>query len=814
MDIDISILDSFPSITKLIKNDNLILEINNIKYNLKKIIDHNKLIKLSKIKNKIIFKIYINKKDLFGINIFKIEKLKESFTLDGKSFILWIEFKKENNNDNYNLLFYNSIKLKTKFIPNIPIQINMHNNKEKNSNKKDNNNINIKNKKLRNNINENLYNTENTNFCCLSSSNFYKKKYEDVYLNNKNEGNKNDIKNKNQRLKNNKQEKMKYKLSSNHNINNIISSKNISNNLNKQKIKKSNQKKISNKTSNIINPEDNFILTENNDNLKNLNINKSVPKVNNNLYDKNKDIKIIYKKNKNKNPSKINYIKREVNIIKKSKSINYYKIIDEDINNSNNKKKNNFHKNMNLSNSYNKNILKNKDFNISGKIREKQLNIKQNNNLNIKPFNSTLNKNSKKDNINSYNGKNNKVNNLYNLSKPILETNSIKNNLNKRFEQEKLRNSSAYENKYKISFKKSYDTVKRSAKSNLSELIALEEINKNYLEDNIESHENSQLINNISITNNTINDDITIYNNIENIEDIYKDNYLLNNIYYYENETIDEFNSLKNNFELLYSKTFINNIKKDLIILEFKLALEKIFSLFTCYKKDVEYLYFKNLNLRNEIKNLETKIKYIRKKLYKLNGKKEDLKSKKKRLKFIKESEFYFIEDIKIQKLIQKNILENLIKIRISQKQKFISIFKEIVKKRSKLLNLKNKENKINKNNNINDNINKNSNNMNNFIKNDLERLTFNKAYKIYENHKKTKNINKLNINNKTKTSKNIKDKMYNTNNLTENTSSEIKFNKFFNQTKSFSKGFFNKNIVKSNDSLANGNYISSYKSK
>ena len=43
MDIVINILESFPSVEKLIKNDNIILEINDNEYNLKKIIDNNEL---------------------------------------------------------------------------------------------------------------------------------------------------------------------------------------------------------------------------------------------------------------------------------------------------------------------------------------------------------------------------------------------------------------------------------------------------------------------------------------------------------------------------------------------------------------------------------------------------------------------------------------------------------------------------------------------------------------------------------------------------------------------------------------------------
>ena len=821
MDIVINILESFPSIEKLIKNDNIILEINDNEYNLKKIIDNNELIKLHKITSRIIFKIYLTKKELYGINIFRIEKLKELFSLDGKSYILWLEFKKENKNDNYNLMFYHSIKLKIKFIPIIQNKSSTNNNKNKIS-EDDNNSKTISdnmynNKIIKNNINENNNLTESNDIYCISSSNFYKNNYEEEYFNNIKEDIKSDIKIKNQRLKNSKQEDIKNKLKSIPTVNNI-SSKNNTNFFNKQKNKKSNQKKISNKTSNIIKTEDNYILTENNYTLKySKNINKSLSKANTTTLDKNNDhIKIC---KKYKTPSKIKYIKREVSEIKKAKSTNNYKISDDDINSTiiNTNQNNLQNVFSSLSKSYNKNYFMNKDFSIrnKNKSREQQLNIKQN--ININHFNNTSSKNSYIENRNSFNDKKNKLNSI---SKPILDKNNIKDN--HKYEKEQLKNTSRYENKYNNSFKKDNDKITKSVKSKLNELMTLKEINKKDIEDNMESHNNTQLINNISITNNSINDNnISLSNNNIYIEDDYKDNFLLNSLYYNENETFEEFNSLRNNFELFYSKSFINNIKKDLIDLEFNLALEKIMGLFTCYNNDVEYLYFKNIILRNAIKNLETKMKYIRKKLYKLNCKKEELNSRQNRLILIKESQFYFNEDIKMQKLIQKKILENLIKNRFTQKQKLTLIFKELFKKRPELFNLKNKENKVNVNNNINNKINNNMNNtnMNNInIKTNSERVVFNKVYQIYENQKLINNLNNrnnLNTYDKNQTPKIKKNKKYKMNSMTENRNPEIKINKFFSPPKPFSKGIFNKHILKTNAPyFTNGNFMSSHKNK
>ena len=120
MDINLNILDCFPSIEKIVKNDNIILEINDIIYNLNKLIDTKETIKLERISNIINFKLFNNKNELFGANIFKIGKFKDLFSLDGKSYILWLEFKRNSfnkKNDEDNFIFYTSIRLKMKFTP-------------------------------------------------------------------------------------------------------------------------------------------------------------------------------------------------------------------------------------------------------------------------------------------------------------------------------------------------------------------------------------------------------------------------------------------------------------------------------------------------------------------------------------------------------------------------------------------------------------------------------------------------------------------------------------------------------------------------
>ena len=319
----------------------------------------------------------------------------------------------------------------------------------------------------------------------------------------------------------------------------------------------------------------------------------------------------------------------------------------------------------------------------------------------------------------------------------------------------------------------------------------MEDLDK--IENNINSEENSNLINinNISITNNSLNDVTISNNNIVNVEED-KDSYFLNSINYNEKESFKDFNSLKKNFDLFYSKLFIKNIKKDLIGLEFNLALEKILALFECYNNEVEILYYKNISLRNLLKDLESEIKILNKKSNKLDEKSEDFKLKQNRALLAKESEFHFNEDLKMQKLIQKQILENIIKNSTNKKQRLLLIFKEIFKGRPELLEFKNSEKKTN------------YNNENSMYKHPTQR-TFNNVYQIYKNKKVFDNKINLsnNIYNVKRTPKiNKNAKKYKMN------STDNRYSYYFSPIKSFSKGIFNKNILKTNGSyyLNNGN--------
>ena len=763
MDIYLNIFDSFPSIEKLVKNDNINLEINDIIYNLNKLIDTKETIKLERISNIINFKLFNNKNEPFGANIFKIGKFKDLFSLDGKSYILWLEFKRNsfNKNDEDNFIFYTSIRLKMKFTPINSINSLIIEKSNKGNNIKTmRNKINIS---KNNNITKNNYlieendhfNIDTNNIYYLSSSNFFKKKYEkELYFNTTDE--------------NLRENTINNILKDNKNIKRLenIKEKDIKNDSRNYKSKiRTSKKKISSKTFNNINP----VLTDNDPYMNHSY--KISQKINKSITNKNylpNNNKQNAKNNKNnKTLNKISYKLVDINEIKRPKNIN--------------KSINNFNKTC--------------DNNTSTTIINNQNNIKQNiivnlngsynkNNKNLKNNNAKENEIKLKEKNHYYNERNNKI---FNVPKTlnILNNNFINDNYNNRYEN----------NNKDIN---DLEMKRFNYKTNIKDKQISEDKNKNSIND---SHEKNQLLKNMNNTNNSFKEDEINFNNIiYDNEDI--DNYYLNIINLKEDETLKEFNSIRKNFELFYSKSFINNIKNDLIKFEFNLSLEKIFELFICYNSEVEYLFYKNIILRNILKDLETKIKCILKKDNKLNIKKKELKLKQNKLLFLEESEFYFIEDLKLQKIMQKKLLENLIKNKTNKKQRFISIFKEIFKKNINYFNIKNIKEK------------------NNSYKNKTERSILSKEFQKMNNKSNQRLYNEYNNYNyntsysnknchKMKTPKIKKDmKNYQINYLTTNRVSDSKYYNIFSPNKSINKN--NTNKINGSYCIAYGNNINS----
>ena len=119
MELNINILDSFPSINKLSKEICLIVELNKKIYNLEKLILNKEQIYIKENLSKLFIKLYAlqsNKKKLIGINQINLD----DFRLEEKCSILWIEFKrgaKDNNNNDINdiyLMIYDVLRIKLK----------------------------------------------------------------------------------------------------------------------------------------------------------------------------------------------------------------------------------------------------------------------------------------------------------------------------------------------------------------------------------------------------------------------------------------------------------------------------------------------------------------------------------------------------------------------------------------------------------------------------------------------------------------------------------------------------------------------------
>ena len=122
MEFNINILDSFPSLNKISQKNNLLLEFNNKEYFLNKLIFQQEIIVAKKSLKKFYFKLFLlsdTKKILIGSNYINQDLSKSD---NNKSFISWLEFRKNNQcknnnkelNDDINFLFFDCIRLKIK----------------------------------------------------------------------------------------------------------------------------------------------------------------------------------------------------------------------------------------------------------------------------------------------------------------------------------------------------------------------------------------------------------------------------------------------------------------------------------------------------------------------------------------------------------------------------------------------------------------------------------------------------------------------------------------------------------------------------
>ena len=190
--------------------------------------------------------------------------------------------------------------------------------------------------------------------------------------------------------------------------------------------------------------------------------------------------------------------------------------------------------------------------------------------------------------------------------------------------------------------------------------------------------------NNKYLETNVINENI---NNFTNILLISHENGINNNIIKKEKDVnhdeYDEFISMKKDYDLLYTSVFIKAIKKDLLDLEFNIALEKSISLFLTYNSKIFLLSNQKKDLISAIKTYANKSKVLNKKIYLLNilRNKKEMEDNNKLIL----NEFNKI-NLKKGYISQKTIFENLINDKMKKKIMLKSIISILLKKKPEII--------------------------------------------------------------------------------------------------------------------------------
>ena len=306
MNIDLSFIDSFPSIDKLANSNELYIQINTEKYNLKKLIETNKVIPLKNIQNEIFIKILFKEKIIIGKNIFNPKIFKDIFLTNPKPIYHWLDFKQEKNNyinNNINYFLYEFLRLKIKIVPTFMQEMS----EQKKTNNNTNTNINYMKKSSKKIIEKSYENGKKSALSLVAKDDFFKNKIlkmknHKISLNifpsagmiNSDSFNSNSTRNISTFKKTNKKIKMNNSLSSKQNISSETYYTNYNYNYNKQlnMKKKSSNKDVSN---NLKRPKKNklsscgeeLLLNDNEKVLYNNDNNKNYIKMNSNFMVKN-----------------------------------------------------------------------------------------------------------------------------------------------------------------------------------------------------------------------------------------------------------------------------------------------------------------------------------------------------------------------------------------------------------------------------------------------------------------------------------------------------------------------------------------------
>ena len=229
----------------------------------------------------------------------------------------------------------------------------------------------------------------------------------------------------------------------------------------------------------------------------------------------------------------------------------------------------------------------------------------------------------------------------------------------------------------------------------------------NFYKKNMINDENNHLDHletNIYDNNNNINKNVFMNNLLISHKTNLKESEIIKEEKINMSSEYEDFISMKKDYELLYTPAFIKEIKKDLLDLEFNIALEKSISLFLLYNNHISLFFKQKTELLTIIKNYMKNIDFINKKQNLLDA----IKKKEKNKLLLVDLDNNI--NLKRNYLAQKNIFENLINDKINKKQTLKIIISILLKKNNNILDNM-KSNKILENENLKTNIKSNSTN-------------------------------------------------------------------------------------------------------
>ena len=353
----------------------------------------------------------------------------------------------------------------------------------------------------------------------------------------------------------------------------------------------------------------------------------------------------------------------------------------------------------------------------------------------------------------NYNSKNKSKNNLFFNNEKIYNSNRNNNN-NKLINSYEFEKFNTIDNKNKTDKKIDPKILYKIIEDEIFDQNIKTEITK----DDMILSSDDDIFNTKFKFNKPILKSATSSDNINFNKNNIKNNVINVNNYTSNNE--NDFENIKHDFMLFYTKEYLKNIKKDSLKIEFLLLLEKMFDIQNVFNKEFIFLYKNNIENKKYYKLCCEKFTILNKKTDKIKAlkRKEKLKEYDKinNKDFNKEIELKYVDLRKQEINIWNYGLNKCNKIKnnnnnknetLSEKKKnLINIFLLIVEnKQNKLstlskkffIQLKTKYNNINNINNNNNNNNQKNNNNNNKLYNSPA----NKRKKINNNNNNGKEI-------------------------------------------------------------------------